>query len=448
MTQPPRRTGVPPRVRLYVLATVAAAVLLLPLCRLSDGAWQGPVAFVLLAPLVGFITVANRSPIHIGLKRNLNVGTAPEVAAVLLLPGPMAVLALLLGAALGEWGNRGPLIQCTFNVAVAVLRALTGLTLNALLLRLGPTMVLGLPAAVAAAGGMYLASTLLVVGVAAVQLRDNPLRRAWTSTRAVVLLEAMLSFTGIMAAFAAVGQPAALLLLAAPAVIAYRAARDQVALQAQTRLALEELADIVDLRDHYTYEHSRRVAELARATARRLGLSAEMVDLVTMAGRVHDVGKIGIKSSVLMKPGPLSSAEWQERRSHAEVGARLIARFPQFAAGQAFVRHHHERFDGTGYPRGLAGQQIPLGARVLAVADAWDAMTSHRAYRRALDAAFVREELRRGSGSQFDPVVVEAFLAAIAERPELVAVAMDGAQEVDELPAAPPRAPEPAESAA
>jgi HD-GYP domain-containing protein (c-di-GMP phosphodiesterase class II) len=285
-----------------------------------------------------------------------------------------------------------------------------------------------------AAAGMYVTATALVLGITAVQLRENPLRRAWASQRETMITEAALSLTGILTALAAAERPWALLLLIAPAAIAQRALRDGVALRAQTRLALEELADIVDMRDHYTYEHSRRVAELARATAKRLGLRDEAVELVTMAGRVHDVGKIGIKSSVLMKPGKLTDAEWQEMRSHPVVGARLITNFPQFALGRELVLHHHERYDGKGYPGKLAGERIPLGARILAVADAWDAMTSHRAYRRALDLAHVRAEMERGSGTQFDPDVVHAFLAVLDERPDLAAPAVQVEQDVDHGP--------------
>ncbi len=227
----------------------------------------------------------------------------------------------------------------------------------------------------------------------------------------------------------------ALLLLAGPAVLAQRALRDGVAPQAQTRLALEELADIIDMRDHYTYEHSRRVAELARATARRLGLKTDAVELVTMAGRVHDVGKIGIKSSVLMKPGKLTDVEWQEMRSYPVVGARLIANFPRVAQGRELVLHHHERYDGKGYPGRLAGNRIPLGARILAVANAWDAMTSHRAYRRALNLDHVRAEMTRGSGTQFDPEILAAFLATLDERPDLAMPAVQVEQDVDSAPA-------------
>ena len=184
----------------------------------------------------------------------------------------------------------------------------------------------------------------------------------------------------------------------------------------------------------YTFEHSRRVAELARATARRLNMGADDVEQITMAARVHDVGKIGIKSSVLMKPAALTDGEWQEMRSHPEVGARLIAQFPQFTRGRDIVLHHHERYDGKGYPRGLAREQIPYGARVLAVADAWDAMTSHRAYRRALDIDRARAEMVRGTGTQFDPSVLSTFLAVLDDRPDLALPSVQVEQDVDIAP--------------
>jgi len=114
-----------------------------------------------------------------------------------------------------------------------------------------------------------------------------------------------------------------------------------------------------------------------------------------------------------------------------EVGARLIAQFPQFDRGRELILAHHERYDGSGYPRKLAGEQIPLGARVIAVADAWDAMTSNRAYRKALDLAAVYAELERHRGTQFDPVVVDAFLAALVARPELAALHVEESQDVD-----------------
>ncbi len=273
-------------------------------------------------------------------------------------------------------------------------------------------------------------------------MRENPLRRAWATPHDTLVAEAALGLVGIMAALASADHPWTLPLLVVPAALAQRALRDGVALRAQTRQALEDLADVVDMRDHYTFQHSQRVAELARATARQLRLPASEVELITMAGRVHDVGKIGIKSTVLMKPGKLSDREFAEMRSHPVVGARLIGNFPQFARGRAYVLHHHERFDGKGYPERLAGEQIPFGARVLAVADAWDAMTSHRAYRQALPLERVYAELERGRGAQFDPAVLDAFLHVLRERPDLAAAHTTEAQDTDETEPQAPRAPE------
>jgi HD-GYP domain-containing protein (c-di-GMP phosphodiesterase class II) len=150
-----------------------------------------------------------------------------------------------------------------------------------------------------------------------------------------------------------------------------------------------------------------------------------------VAGEQRHVGKIGIKSTVLMKPGDLSDLEWVEMRSHPEVGARLVAKFPEFAYGRELVLSHHERWDGNGYPRGLAGEEIQPGARVIAVADAWDAMVSHRAYRRAMDLELALEEMEHGRGTQFEPRVLDAFLAMLREQPELVRQHTEFTQDVD-----------------
>jgi HD-GYP domain-containing protein (c-di-GMP phosphodiesterase class II) len=430
MTTSPR-PAMPPRIRLFVAGTAALAIVLAPLSRLAPGSLHSTSALLAAIALIAMIAAAGRRSVRIGPKRQVSVGTAPTVAAVLLLPGPLAVAVLAAATLAGQARLRAPAVQWAFNTAVAVMKAAAAALVYTVLRSLAPAAIAEPAAAVGAAAVMYATGEALVIGIAAVQLRENPLPRAWAAQRDTVVVEVALMLTGIMSSLAAERVGWGLLLLIAPVAITYRALRDGVALQAQTRLALEDLADIVDMRDHYTYEHSRRVAELARATARRLRLSAEEVELVTMAARVHDVGKIGIKSTVLMKPGRLTDREWHEMRSHPEVGARLIGNFPQFARGRDLVRHHHERFDGKGYPDGLAGDRIPLGARILAVADAWDAMTSHRAYRRALDLDHVRDEMRRCSGSQFDPEVLAAFMEVVDERPDLATPAVQVVQDVD-----------------
>jgi diguanylate cyclase (GGDEF)-like protein/putative nucleotidyltransferase with HDIG domain len=172
------------------------------------------------------------------------------------------------------------------------------------------------------------------------------------------------------------------------------------------------LAEVIDIRDAGTAAHSETVGRYAGAIARELGLPADVVERVRFGGIVHDVGKIGIPDSVLRKPGWLTDEDWHEMRRHPEIGARILRGANLDDVGE-WVLAHHERPDGQGYPHGLSGNEIPLEARILAVADAFEAMTSDRVYRPALTYEAAREELTRCSGTQFDSRVVDAFIGVI-----------------------------------
>ena len=160
--------------------------------------------------------------------------------------------------------------------------------------------------------------------------------------------------------------------------------------------------------------HGGEVAELAERTARHLGLEIDMVRAVRQAAELHDIGKLAIPDTILNKPGPLDDAEWGFMRRHTLVGERILAAAPALVDVAKLVRASHERWDGDGYPDGLAGAEIPLGARVIAVCDAWDAMVTDRPYRRAMPREAALAELERCAGTQFDPDVVEAFRAVLA----------------------------------
>ena len=180
--------------------------------------------------------------------------------------------------------------------------------------------------------------------------------------------------------------------------------------------ALEALSATVDARDTYTAGHSRRVAASASIIARELELSPEELEIVDQAALLHDIGKIGVPDSVLLKEGPLTAAEWVVMRSHSEEGARIIERLGYLDAVVPAIRHHHERMDGRGYPDGLLGDEIPLAARIIHVADALDAMTTKRLYRDARSFEDALEEIRQGRGTDFCARCVDAFESAVAKR--------------------------------
>ncbi len=184
--------------------------------------------------------------------------------------------------------------------------------------------------------------------------------------------------------------------------------------QAQLATVLN-LAEALDMRDTGTARHSQTVGRYCELMARALGLTREQIDRVRVAGVLHDIGKIGVSDSILCKPGPLTGEEYEAMKKHPETGARILG-----GSGlddiRGWILAHHERPDGHGYPYGLTGDDIPLQARILAVGDAYEAMTSDRVYRRAIGAEAARRELLDNAGKQFDARVVEAFLAALDQR--------------------------------
>lgn len=208
-------------------------------------------------------------------------------------------------------------------------------------------------------------------------------------------------------------RPYTILILVPSLIMANQTLRWYHSLHIQTVETLNVLADIVDERDTYTYSHSLRVAEYSRKIALELKLSSNIVNEIETAGRVHDVGKITIEDSILRKPEKLTEKEYDIIKDHPVVAHRLFKNLKPYKNGAKYVLYHHERIDGKGYPEGIHGTDIPLGARILAVADCYDAMTSDRPYRKALSPRIAVEELVKHSGTQFDPVIVNAFIEVL-----------------------------------
>jgi response regulator RpfG family c-di-GMP phosphodiesterase len=191
------------------------------------------------------------------------------------------------------------------------------------------------------------------------------------------------------------------------------------------RSTLEALGSAIDSRDVGTHAHSRRVRGYSLVLARAHGVPEARLRDLEHGVLLHDIGKIGIPDAILLKPGPLTPAEWTIMRRHPEIGRQVIEKISFLRGAVPIVYHHHERWDGTGYPSALCGEAIPLGARIFAVADALDAMTFDRPYSRAISLEAARDEIRRCAGTHFDPAVVDTFLGIPLER--LAAIRRGGA---------------------
>lgn len=205
-----------------------------------------------------------------------------------------------------------------------------------------------------------------------------------------------------------------------------QARRYEDAMQKSYRAMLDALMAALNIRDTETEGHSERVAAYTMAMANRLHLSEDELRAIELGALLHDIGKIGVPDSILYKPGPLTPEEWEVMKQHPVIGYQMCMKVDALRPAAPIVLHHHERWDGQGYPSGLAGEAIPLGARIFAIADTLDAMTSDRPYRKALSFAQARDEIARCAGKQFDPRMVELFFEIPEEEWQLIRAVTQG----------------------
>ncbi len=374
-----------------------------------------------LAPLALFFAVATalaeRIQVRLGSSRPgaeflYSIGCTVLVAVILLFPLVWAVTIAAAGIAVGCMlrGQRQPQ-KVLFNAANTTLAVAAGSEIWTLGGRqIGIESPLSLPWVVVAALAYFALNSGLTTAMVASVL-DLPIVLVWRRGQSHLLLANLaLLFAGLPVAALWQKYPWMLVCLGLALLAVHRAMADRVKLETQTLDSLFELADILDARDKYTHGHSERVGHYAEQLAIKLGLPGDRAHLTFLAGRLHDIGKCAINNEVLRKPGSLDDDERTHMRRHPEVGSAMLAHFSVFGEVANFVRGHHEQWDGTGYPDGLQGEGIPLEARIIAVVDSYDAMTTTRPYRLALPHDEAVRRLRDGAGRQWDPRVVDAFV--------------------------------------
>ena len=406
-----------PALRAYVLAVIAVGMAAIGVSVAAIGISLPPTEDLILAAALFVIAIPiQMRPVHLSPKVKMTVDDTVTFAAALTVGVPLAVLVGAISTFIGlRLGVRSSWYNRAFNVSTMALgqAAAAGVYLALA----GPRAnVLDVPVAVAAAAvAKFAVASSLTEIVVALQLRRPPFASWWGMHQRDLPYQAGLYVLGVLAAMAGRIHVAALLLFVLPLLGVLAALREAARMRDRTIEAIFKLADLVDLRDPYTHGHSVRVAGLAERLAKRLRLEHSQIELVTIAARVHDIGKVGTDDHVLLKPGPLDDAELVEMHRHSDHGAELLAILPAFWEGAELVRAHHERMDGQGYPRGLTGSELPLEASIIAVVDAYDAMASDRPYRKGMPWEAARAELLRHRDTQWPARVVDAFITMMEE---------------------------------
>ncbi|MDI3316785.1 MAG: HD-GYP domain-containing protein [Bacillota bacterium] len=419
-------------IAMTVLATAGAMVL----SYRSDAPvqWVAVVGFLILASIAQFLSVR--------ISDNVTATfTFPILYAGSIVIGPFwaGVISLLMPMHLSPAAKKWTWRMYVFNHAqMAIATIIGGFTYGALRERAYSLSVQDIGAMIIGSLAAWLVNTTLVALVVSAasgrRVRDSfdyhmaGLTSDYAAMTALAVLMAALYFETGMLGIALLLIP---LLVARHAVVMYT---DMKKAYAET---IASLSVALEVRDAYTAGHSRRVAEIAVRVGEELGLAQSDLETLRYAGLLHDIGKIGIEDRLLKKPARFTPGEYEEIQAHAGLTGSILEGVKGFEKVNDWAKHHHERYDGSGYPDGLRGKQIPLGARILAVADAFDAMASRRVYKPSIPFAEILHELMTHRNTQFDPVVLDAFLR-VMEKPgfkewveaELPYFAMPGPEEV------------------
>lgn len=411
--------GIPGNLRRLVLAVVGmgAAVLIGVSVNFPHNIDLGPIFFWILITLV-----AAAFPVSLPGGVSATITTAPVLAAIFdsTLPNPFAVCWVAFIGTFeprdfrGEPGWYGTL----YNRANWVLASFAGwVVLWATQSAVRPGDALGVVAQIALVGGAFALVNSLLAVLAASARTHMPVGRVWAiSIRNIAIgLVSQVPLGWLMAEISTAVGPWAVLLFLIPLLLA----RYSFSKYTETRElffgSVSALSQAIDAKDGFTRGHADRVSRIAGAVAREMGLPEKAIEHIELAGLLHDIGKIGVEDRILMKPARLDADETELMRRHPIYGASILEPSAALRPLVPLVLHHHENFDGSGYPENLKGSEIPLGSRIIIVADAYEAMTSDRIYRKAIGHDKALEQLNRFKGVQFDPTVVRALESTISK---------------------------------
>ena len=426
------------RLRLYVLTV--AAVGTVGLIASIRGVRIDGVDPLMLAILIALAAVTQRMPVFLFRSSAISVSFASVIASYVLYGTGVGVLVSLVQAGVNAFTpRRKPLVKATFNAGSLATSAFVAGEIFRLFSPERGDIAATLVAVAVSALGYFLVNTGLTAGVIAVS-ENKSVFAVWRTNYAWMPVN-FLATAAQGAALALASQALGVfgvLVFTLPLAVAWYSFRLYMSKSSEVRQRNAELQSVNDMlkrtNDRLEESHLSVIGALigaleakenaraqqaaltmtqAVAVGERLGLSDDELAAIKLGALFHDIGTIGVPESVLRKPGSLDEREWNEVKAHATIGANLLSNVPMLERVRPIVLSHHERYDGTGYPAGLREDQIPLAAQIIAVADAYQAMTAERPYRSAMTSKAALKELRANAGTQFNPVVVEAFISTV-----------------------------------
>lgn len=389
-------------------------------------------AFIVFTVLV-FLTEVYE--VELTYKRMISTGIAVCLATLILGGAPLAIAVTLMGTLTAEivlrWGrlseglmsffwrisfNTGQFILSIFTASLAF-NWLNGepLLLLSESARINPPFYDQIIPALGAFVTFALVNNALVSGIITLTQRTSFTYHLRFNLRYLLVQILSLGVLGVLMAVVYAQSPWNLLLVLIPLGLVQVSLRSYMKLRHEAKRTFESVAEMLAARDPYTYEHSKEVAKLAEKIAQRLRLHQDFIEQIKSAALIHDIGKLGVPDRILRKPGPLTEEEWAIMRQHPNIGADLIKDLEIYVDIVDIVRYEHERWDGSGYPKGLRGEEIPLGARIVAVADTYNALITDRPYRPAYSHEEALRMIREMRGVTLDPKVVDAFFCVIEE---------------------------------